>query len=60
MAEWWINTKSFFVQTYRVLQVTRKPTREEYRMLLKITGLGIAVIGALGFVLQIMKQLLFT
>ncbi len=60
MAEWWTKLSSFMLQTKRVMQVTRKPTAFEYKTIAKITGLGIAVIGALGFVLQIGKQLLFS
>jgi len=58
LAEQWRKLKSFTIQTKRVLQVTRKPTKEEFKMIAKITGLGIAVIGAIGFVLQIGKALL--
>lgn len=33
----------------RVLKMARKPTNEEYEKTAKITGLGIIVVGALGF-----------
>ncbi len=56
--EWWGKFVSFMIQTQRVMKVTRKPTREEFRTIVKITGLGIAAIGALGFLLQIIKQLI--
>ncbi|EMR73613.1 protein translocase SEC61 complex gamma subunit, archaeal and eukaryotic [Thermoplasmatales archaeon SCGC AB-539-N05] len=35
----------------RVLTMARKPTDEEYSKTSKITGLGILVIGAIGFVI---------
>ncbi len=54
----WTRLKSFLLQTKRVMQVTRKPTPQEFRMIAKVTGLGIAAIGALGFLLQIAKELL--
>jgi protein transport protein SEC61 subunit gamma and related proteins len=41
----------------RVLKMTRKPTREEYEKTAKITGLGILLIGALGFVIYIIREL---
>ena len=41
----------------RVLKMARKPTNEEYGKTAKITGLGILVIGALGFTIYIIKQL---
>ena len=45
-------------QTQHVLRVTRKPTSEEFKTIVKITGLGIALIGGIGFLLQMGKQLL--
>jgi protein transport protein SEC61 subunit gamma-like protein len=49
----------FVTQCIRVLKVTRKPNKTEFRTLVKISGLGIAVIGAIGFVLHLLKTLLF-
>jgi protein transport protein SEC61 subunit gamma-like protein len=50
--------KSFIIQCVRVLKVTKKPDKEEYRTLVKVSGLGIAVIGMLGFLLHVIKVLL--
>ena len=47
----------FVSECRRVLKITRKPTWPEYTMLAKVTGLGILVIGMLGFVLTIVVQL---
>jgi protein transport protein SEC61 subunit gamma-like protein len=41
----------------RVLKMARKPTNEEYEKTAKITGLGIMMIGALGFVIYIVREL---
>jgi len=41
----------------RVLKMARKPTNEEYEKTAKIVGLGILLIGALGFVIYIMREL---
>jgi protein transport protein SEC61 subunit gamma-like protein len=41
----------------RVLKMARKPTNEEYEKTAKITGLGIVLIGALGFVIYIIREL---
>jgi protein transport protein SEC61 subunit gamma-like protein len=41
----------------RVLKMARKPTNEEYEKTAKITGLGILLIGALGFVVYITREL---
>jgi protein transport protein SEC61 subunit gamma and related proteins len=57
--ESWQKFMSFVIQTKRVMQVTRRPTPEEFKAIMKVTGLGIAAIGAIGFLLQIGKQILF-
>jgi protein transport protein SEC61 subunit gamma and related proteins len=41
----------------RVLKMARKPTNEEYEKTAKITGLGMMLIGALGFVIYIFREL---
>jgi protein transport protein SEC61 subunit gamma-like protein len=41
----------------RILRMARKPTNEEYEKTAKITGLGILLIGALGFVIYIVREL---
>ncbi len=35
----------------RVLKMSRKPTNEEFKKTLQITGIGLILIGALGFVI---------
>lgn len=52
--------KRFFKETIRVLRITKKPSTEEYKSLVKVTGIGIAIIGAIGFVIFLIKQLLFS
>jgi protein transport protein SEC61 subunit gamma-like protein len=41
----------------RVLKMARKPTNEEYGKTSKITGIGILAVGALGFLIYIIKEL---
>ena len=50
--------KKFSKECWRVLKVTKKPSSEEYKTIVKVTGLGIAAIGILGLVLQMLNQLL--
>lgn len=50
---------SFLKQCERVLRVSKKPDAEEYKTVAKVTGLGIIVIGLVGFVVEIVSQLLF-
>lgn len=50
--------KSFMIQCVRVWHVLRKPTPDEYKAIAKVSLLGIAIIGALGFVIaDVMKVL---
>ena len=49
---------SFIKQCQRVLRVSRKPDREEYLNVAKITGIGIIIIGVIGFVITIIGQLI--
>jgi len=45
--------KSFLKQNRRVLKVTKKPSRDEYKITLKVSGLGILLIGFIGFIVYL-------
>jgi protein transport protein SEC61 subunit gamma and related proteins len=49
---------SFIRQCQRVLKVSRKPDREEYINVAKVTGIGIILIGVIGFIISIIAQLI--
>ena len=51
--------KRFIKETFRVLRITKKPNQEEYRSLVKVTAIGIAIVGVIGFVIFLFKELLF-
>ncbi len=36
----------------RIIKMARTPTREEYKKTITITGLGIIILGALGFLIM--------
>lgn len=59
LQEKWVKFKSFVIECRRVLRVTRKPTKEEYKTVVKASALGMAAIGALGFLIHLLRQLLF-
>ncbi len=42
----------------RVFQLSRKPRRDEFLTIAKITGLGIIVIGTVGFLIRMIVQAL--
>jgi len=48
----------FMKMNQRVLRVAKRPDREEFLNVAKITGLGIIVIGVIGFVISLTAQLL--
>lgn len=45
--------QAFWKSCVRVLRVTKKPDQREFIELVKVTGLGLAVIGAIGFIIQL-------
>ncbi len=59
LKEWKNRIQSFIIECKRVLIVTKKPDREEFKTIVKISGLGILVIGLVGFVIHLFKELLF-
>jgi protein transport protein SEC61 subunit gamma-like protein len=50
--------KEFFQNCKRLLQVARKPDQEEYFRVAKITGIGILLIGGLGFLIMFVSLLI--
>jgi protein transport protein SEC61 subunit gamma-like protein len=54
-----VKTKSFIDQCVRVLKVARKPTKTELMQISKISAIGFAIIGFLGFVLSILFIYIF-
>jgi len=45
--------KSFFIESKRVLRITKKPSMEEFKITLKVTGIGLLIIGLIGFLIQV-------
>ncbi len=48
---------SFIKLNQRVLQVAKRPDRDEYYNVARITGLGVIIIGVIGFIVSIVAQL---
>jgi protein transport protein SEC61 subunit gamma-like protein len=42
----------------RVLKLSRKPRRQEFIAITKVTGLGTIVVGALGFAIRMIVQII--
>jgi len=45
--------KTFFIECKRVFQVTKKPSKEELKSIVKVSGIGMIIIGAIGFIVHI-------
>jgi len=52
----WISTKSFMIKCKRVWHILKKPSRKEYEQIAKVSGIGILVLGALGFLISIVLK----
>jgi len=53
-----IDISSFLNNAKRVLTLSKKPTKEEFWTVAKITGLGILLLGAIGYVMSSIKFIL--
>ena len=57
MNELLINAKSFFFKSKRVWHVLKKPTKEEFLQVTKISAIGILIVGVLGFAISIIMNI---
>ncbi len=44
--------KSFILQSKRVWHILKKPSMDEFKMIAKVSALGILVLGLLGFLIS--------
>ena len=56
--EWPEQLKAFSHECRRVLKITKKPSKMEFKTIVKVSGLGMAIIGFLGFLIHFAKTLL--
>jgi len=56
---YWVRLKSFINECLRVLRVTRKPDKIEFKTIVKVSGLGMVIIGLIGFMITMIKELVF-
>lgn len=50
--------KSFLIECRRVFRVTKKPSKEEFKIIVKVSGIGILIIGLIGFIIQMIWQVI--
>ncbi len=48
--------KSFILECIRVFKITKKPQKEEYKAIVKVSGIGILLIGLIGFLVYLIWQ----
>ena len=54
-----LKIKDFTRESLRVLRITKKPSALEFKTIVKVSGLGIMIIGFIGFILHFIQQILF-
>jgi len=50
--------KRFIIECKRVLRVTKKPDKQEFITIVKISAMGMAIMGVIGFLIHFVKELL--
>jgi protein transport protein SEC61 subunit gamma-like protein len=56
MARKWAEFKEFVKECKRVWAITKKPNREEFKTIVKISGVGILLIGLIGFLIHFARE----
>jgi len=57
MSEFVLKIKEFLAKCGRVWAVMRKPTKEEFKVIAQASGLGLLIIGLIGFLISIIFRL---
>ena len=55
----WLKLRQFTRECVRVLKVSKKPGPVEFKTVVKVSGLGMIIIGFIGFMIQIIYRLFF-
>ena len=59
MAKLWNSIKSFTIKSKRVWLALKKPTKQEFETIAKVSAVGIVILGLFGFIISIFMKLLF-
>jgi protein transport protein SEC61 subunit gamma-like protein len=49
--------KRFYAECVRVLTITKKPNKTEFATVVKVSGMGMTIIGIIGFIITMVRQL---
>jgi len=53
-----VKAKSFITEAVRVIKVTKKPSMQNFKMIVKVSALGMLVIGVVGFIISVFGALI--
>lgn len=56
---WLYKLKMWLIEYKRIIAVMKKPSKEEFITVVKVSGLGIILIGLIGFIIQMVEVLVF-
>jgi len=48
--------KSFLIKCRRVWHILKKPTKKEFEQITKVSAIGIAILGLLGFLITLIMK----
>ena len=51
-----VKLKTFILECKRVWTVTKKPGKVEFMSIVKVTGIGVLIIGLIGFIISMIWQ----
>lgn len=57
MKDYLVKLKSFVLECKRVLRVTKRPGSDEFKVIVKVSGIGMIIIGLIGFFIYIIGDL---
>ncbi|MBU0894390.1 MAG: protein translocase SEC61 complex subunit gamma [Nanoarchaeota archaeon] len=52
-----LKSKSFLLKCKRVWHILKKPNKKEYEQVSKISSIGIAILGLLGFLISLIMKI---
>ena len=55
----WQRFKGFVLECRRVFRITKKPSGFEFKSIVKVSALGMVIIGLVGFLVHLIDALLF-
>jgi protein transport protein SEC61 subunit gamma-like protein len=55
--ELWGKLKAFSLKCKRVWNTLKKPTKQEFEMVAKVSAIGIAILGLIGFIISLVMKI---